>query len=374
MEKRKAIYYGQVELIPGIICDGYVLDDESAVMSERGAANLLGMNQMVLNRVKTTGVPKTLKPFINKDLIVKTTSVKVMAHNNPHKGRNIEVYYSSTIEYIMRAYVLALAHRKLQKNQKHIGERCAILQCTLVQTALDAAIKEACGFIPDIQKTAQKHYNNAVELIQEFGFQSSIDEHTATKKDITKFLKVPQSTLNSFLYKHSYEIKPIKLSREIIKSIGSKAKRMNGYHVDDVVKITFGMDTEITAKLKKRMFGNLGTFAKMDSKDEVQWREVLREIFGGFNLYFNHPIGKYRYYVDYFIPELLLCLECNGFSHKYYNQEEEKKREETITQEYVLIRFQPDISPNKLFNGILHAKPGKVIRLYSLQNVGYENF
>ncbi len=27
MKERKAIYYGKVELIPGIICDGYVLDD-----------------------------------------------------------------------------------------------------------------------------------------------------------------------------------------------------------------------------------------------------------------------------------------------------------------------------------------------------------
>ena len=44
MKEPKAIYYGKVELIPGIICDGYVLDDGTAVMSERGTANLLGMN------------------------------------------------------------------------------------------------------------------------------------------------------------------------------------------------------------------------------------------------------------------------------------------------------------------------------------------
>ena len=48
MSERKAIHYGQVELIPGIICDGYVLDDGSSVMSERGTANLLGMDHKAL--------------------------------------------------------------------------------------------------------------------------------------------------------------------------------------------------------------------------------------------------------------------------------------------------------------------------------------
>ena len=38
-----------VELIPGITCDGYVLNDGTAVMSERGTADLLGMNQMALH-------------------------------------------------------------------------------------------------------------------------------------------------------------------------------------------------------------------------------------------------------------------------------------------------------------------------------------
>ena len=35
MIERKAVYYGQVELIPGIVCDGYVLNDDTAVMSKR---------------------------------------------------------------------------------------------------------------------------------------------------------------------------------------------------------------------------------------------------------------------------------------------------------------------------------------------------
>ena len=51
MAEQKAIYYGQVKLIPGIICDGYILSDQSAVMSERGTANLLGIRHRALQRL-----------------------------------------------------------------------------------------------------------------------------------------------------------------------------------------------------------------------------------------------------------------------------------------------------------------------------------
>ncbi len=33
MEELKAVHYGKVELIPGIICDGYVLNDGTACLS-----------------------------------------------------------------------------------------------------------------------------------------------------------------------------------------------------------------------------------------------------------------------------------------------------------------------------------------------------
>lgn len=62
---------------------------------------------------------------------------------------------------------------------------------------------------------------------------------------------IPISTLNSFLYKHSYEIKPIKLDSPRIRSFESKVSRMNGYHLRDIVKIVFGMDTEVTARIKQ---------------------------------------------------------------------------------------------------------------------------
>ncbi len=48
MKEPKAVYYGKVELIPGIICDGYVLDDGTACLSERGTADLLGIHHKSL--------------------------------------------------------------------------------------------------------------------------------------------------------------------------------------------------------------------------------------------------------------------------------------------------------------------------------------
>ena len=129
MSEKKAVHYGQVELIPGLISDGYILSDESSVMSERGAANLLGIHHKALQNIIVRGIPKSLKPFWNKDLIVATNNlpkspnpptnkglvvatnhskspktstnegaiirgniVKVVATNSPHCGREIVVY------------------------------------------------------------------------------------------------------------------------------------------------------------------------------------------------------------------------------------------------------------------------------------------
>ena len=82
MSERKAIRYGQVELILGIICDGYVLDDGSSVMSERGTANLLGMAHSSLQSMAVTGVPKTIKPFITIGISMAATEVEVVAENS----------------------------------------------------------------------------------------------------------------------------------------------------------------------------------------------------------------------------------------------------------------------------------------------------
>ncbi len=81
---KKAIYYGQVQIIPNVTCDGYVLDDGTAVLSERGTADLLGMSRQSLNSMSVNWPPKYLEPFIDKGLIIKTTSSKVVAENSPY--------------------------------------------------------------------------------------------------------------------------------------------------------------------------------------------------------------------------------------------------------------------------------------------------
>ena len=366
MASTKAIYYGQVKIIPGISCDGYVLEDGTAVMSERGTAKLLGMDQKLINRMRTNSIPKILHPFIDEGLTMRTNFVKVLALQSPYYGRKIVVYSSKTIESLIRGYVLAFAHNKLRKNPHHIGQRCTILLTTFVQTALDSAIKEACGINVQVQKTSQKYYKDAIDLLHQFGFHCSTNKDIATKKDIVNFLQVPMGTLNSFLYKHNKEIHPVKLDSDTIQQMGSKAKRLNGYHISDVAKIAFGMDTAKGIELKEQMFGEMAPTMKITAKDEIQWRKILAEVFSGFDLRFNHSIDHYRIRVDFFIADLLLCLECNGYCHRSYDENEELRREKIITQKYALLRFHHKISLQTLFNGILHIKPKQVIRLYDI--------
>ena len=370
MKQRKAVYYGQVELIPGIISDGYVLDDDTAVMGIIGTAELLSVHYKALQNIATKGIPKVLEPFIDKGLNNATKTVTVVAPNSHHKGRKINVYDSLFIESLIRAYAFALASDKLRKAQHHIGKRCVFLMGSLVRTALEVAIKEACGLSTNIQQTAQKNYIDAVKLIKDFGFTCSAPNDIATKKDITQFLKIPQSTLNSFLRKHQNEIQAIQLDSATIRSFGSKASRMNGYQLDDVTKIALGMDSMIGIKLKKQVFGKIGSFANPNTSVEVQWREVLSNVFQGFDLHFNYPIGPYK--VDFFVAQLMLVLECNGYCHRYYDETEEKVREKLIIQKYSLVRFHHKINLETLFNGILQAKPGKMIKLYDLEQLGQD--
>jgi len=102
----------------------------------------------------------------------------------------------------------------------------------------------------------------------------------------------------------------------------------------------------------------------------VQWREVLSKVFEGFDLRFNYPIGPYK--VDFFVGKLMLVLECNGYCHRYYDDAQEKAREKLITQRYSLVRFHHKVSLETLFNGILQAKPGIIIKLYDLEQLGKE--
>lgn len=368
MTDRKAVHYGQLEIIPGITCDAYVLDDGTPVMSERGTADLLGMKQSSLQSVTVTGVPKTLKPFISKDFSVTVTLVEVAAKNSPHKGRKITVYDSNFVESLMCAYAMAIGHNVLQKNQLHIGRRCVLLQSALVRTVLESAIKEACGIPAKIQETAQKHYTDIVELMKESGLKCSVDGDIAIKTDITDFLDIPQSTLNSFLSKHRSKIEPIKLERATIRAIGSMAGRMNGYCLKDVGTIALGMDSVIGIELKEKMFGSVSSLAKFETKGEIEWQKVLGKVFAGFGFHHNYTLNGYR--VDFYVEELNLICECNGYdNHIHYNQTQEREREKYLNKNYRVVRFHHLTDLETLVNGILHAQVGTVVKLYDVGHV-----
>jgi len=370
MQKLEAVHYGEVELIPGIKCDGYVLSDGTACLSERGTADLLGMSHTALQNVATTGLPKTLKPFINKDFSVATTLVKVTAKNSPHKGRKIVVYSSNIIETIMRAYTTAVGNNILQKNQMHIGRRCVLLLSTLVLTALESAIKQACGLNPNIPKITQQNYIDVGKTMKDTGLTSSIGNDIYTKKDITNYITVPLSTLNSNIRKFHDDISVINLDRATIKASGSKAPRLNGYNLEDVGKIVLGMDSVIGIELKKQVFGSISTLAKLDTKGEIEWQQVLAQVFENLGFQHNYPIGKYR--VDFFVKDLNLILECNGYdNHISYDPIEESEREKFITKNYSLVRFHHKIDWKTLVNGILRTKIGQVTVLYNVSN--YDN-
>ncbi|MDM8566336.1 DUF559 domain-containing protein [Candidatus Halobeggiatoa sp. HSG11] len=82
----------------------------------------------------------------------------------------------------------------------------------------------------------------------------------------------------------------------------------------------------------------------------------------------NCTIGKYR--VDFFVKDLMLVLECNGYdNHQNYDPIEEAQREKYLTRNYNIVRFHHKISLEALFNGILQAKLGKVVRLYDVEHI-----
>ncbi|MFK5969420.1 MAG: hypothetical protein QM487_04765 [Candidatus Marithrix sp.] len=223
MQELQAVHYGEVELIPGIKCDGYVLSDGTACLSENGVAKLLGIQRPALRRVVPKWPPNTLKPFVGNAPSVVPKLIKVIAKNNPHKGRYITVYDSNFIESFIRGYALALANDVLRPNQIHIGKRSIILQSVLVITALESAIKQACGLNPNIQKIAQKTYTDVVKILKDFNFICSIEGDIATKKDIAKFTELPISTINYYLKTHTDAINTIQLDLPTIRQSGSTA-------------------------------------------------------------------------------------------------------------------------------------------------------
>ena len=240
-----------------------MLDDDSAVMSERGVAKLLDMDHAALIRMVTNGFPKNLKPFVDKAQSVRSNSVEVIANNSPYQGRNIVIYNIEFIESIIRGYALALADGKLRPNQIHIGYRAVLLISSLAQTTLYTAIEESCGLSPNIQTTIKQ----VILIMKEHGLTCSIDGKIAVKKNITKFCGVSTGVLNGYLNQH--DIEAIKLSRPTILEAGFNATRMNGYYLEDVAKIVLNMNSQVGKELKQQVFGEVISLAKSETKGEV---------------------------------------------------------------------------------------------------------
>lgn len=216
------------------------------------------------------------------------------------------------------------------------------------------------GAYNDARKKAREF--DGVQLLDELGFSCSAGERLATKKDIAEFLKVPVSTVSSFLRKHKNEIQPLRLGREAIRQIGSQANRMNAYHLEDVLKIAFWMQSEVGGELKRRMLGNTSVLLQSETRREMEWRSLLAKVFAGFDLRYNFPIESYK--VDFVIRDLLLALELDE-NHDSYNVSAEEQRERCISRHYTLIRFREDTPLEDLVNAILKAKFREVIKLYA---------
>ncbi|MFK5970271.1 MAG: DUF559 domain-containing protein, partial [Candidatus Marithrix sp.] len=186
-----------------------------------------------------------------------------------------------------------------------------------------------------------------------------------TKKDITNYITVPLGTLNSNIRKLHDDISVINLDYTTIRASGSKASRLNGYKLEDVGKIVLGMDSVIGIELKKQVFGSVSTLAKLDTKGEIEWQQVLSQVFDNLGFQHNYPIGKYR--VDFFVKDLNLVLECNGYdNHISYDPIAKSEREKVITKNYSLVRFHHKIDWRTLVNGILRTKIGDTTVLYNV--------
>jgi very-short-patch-repair endonuclease len=118
------------------------------------------------------------------------------------------------------------------------------------------------------------------------------------------------------------------------------------------------------------MFGRVSSLAKLETKGEIEWQQILAEIFAGFSFYHNYQIGSYR--VDFYVKELDLILEHNGYDdHAHYNPVDEMKREQFFNN-YRVVRFHHQTDLKTLFNSILRAKIGTITKLYNdTENVGW---
>ena len=78
------------------------------------------------------------------------------------------------------------------------------------------------------------------------------------------------------------------------------------------------------------------SLAKFETKGEIEWQQVLAEIFAGFSFYHNYQIERFY----------------------------EAQREQFLNN-YRVIRFHHQVDLKTLFNSILRAKMGTITKLYN---------
>jgi very-short-patch-repair endonuclease len=75
---------------------------------------------------------------------------------------------------------------------------------------------------------------------------------------------------------------------------------------------------------------------------EVSWLRIIQTAFSSLKSELQYPIGDYR--IDLYFPDLLIALECDENGHSDRSLEQEKTREQYISQQLKcqFIRFNPD--------------------------------
>ena len=122
---------------------------------------------------------------------------------------------------------------------------------------------------------------DGTQLLKDLGFQYSLPGQMATKQDIIQSMDIPESTLNTFLRRHSDQIKPVRLNKATIQSLGIKANRLNAYAPEDVFKIVFWMDSTMGIQVRKKIFGDIGIEEIPVIRHETEWKSFLSKVFAG---------------------------------------------------------------------------------------------
>ena len=263
-------------------------------------------------------------------------------------AKRVQAIYAFT-RHQTELLIMDFSGTKARQAKIAIIKRLQAIEADVLKGAFDQARQKAATW-------------DGVQLLTDLGFTHSLPNKMATRKDIAKFLNIPESTLAVFLSKHTDQITVTKLTKEQIRAAGSKANRLNAYTQDEVFKIAFWMNTEIGSQLKKKIFGDVGVYSTPAIKEETEWKAILSKIFANLGFQYQYKIGNYV--VDFFVEKLNLVLECDTNNHRYYNQQEEEQRDAFISQHYTLIRFNSQIVLETLVNGILRAQPKQVIKLY----------